>query len=184
MPSAPPAPDPTAEIGNASAGVQPWSAFFDAAEEIPELAWPQNVKLYDRMRHDDQIAALQLAFLLPIFGYRWYIDPNGASDEVVEHVANDFGLPVEGQEPGPQGRRRDRFSFGDYLYHAMLKLPYGFMFFEQVYRYGDRDAKLHIRKLAPRLPGSVMQIQTAPDGGLQFIRQYAPGYNFDPGVPW
>ena len=65
----------------------------------------------------------------------------------------------------------------------MLKVPYGFMFFEQVYRVGA-DGKLHIRKLAPRMPGSISQIQTAPDGGLIYIRQYASDYNFAPMVPY
>jgi hypothetical protein len=26
--------------------------------------------------------------------YRWFIDPNGARDEVVEDVASDFNLPI------------------------------------------------------------------------------------------
>lgn len=164
-------PDPTVELGNANQGIAPWSAFYDSTEEVPELAWPHSVKVYDKMRNDNQIAALLLSFMLPILGYRWYIDPNGASDEVVEQVGSDYGLPIEGQDPGPQGRTRDRFSFHDYLYHSLLKLVYGMMFFEQVYRLGD-DQKLHIRKYAPRMPGSIFQIQVEPDGGLAYIRQY------------
>jgi hypothetical protein len=62
------------------------------------------------MRTDPQIASLLLAFTLPIRHYRWYIAPNGARDEVVEDVANDFNLPIEGQDPKPVSRRRDRFS--------------------------------------------------------------------------
>jgi hypothetical protein len=59
---------------------------------------------------DAQIASLLLAFTLPIRRYHWYIDPNGARDEVVKDVANDFNLPVDGQDPKPMTRRRDRFS--------------------------------------------------------------------------
>src|SRR5664279_1651913 len=166
--------DPTVELGNQNLGIIPWSAYYDTQEEVPELAWPNSPRLYDKMRNDEQISALLLAFLLPIMGYRWYIDPNGARDEVVQHVATDFGLPIKGQEPDSSGRIRDRFSHEDYLRHSMLKVIFGVMFFEQVYRLGD-DQKLHIRKLAPRMPGSIWQIQIHPDGGLNYIRQYPSG---------
>src|SRR5690242_8950676 len=94
--------DPTKEIGNAATGIVPWSPFYQTAEDVAELAWPESVYAYNKMRNDEQIAALLLSFMLPIFGYRWYIDPNGARDEVVQHVASDFGLPIEGQDPEPQ----------------------------------------------------------------------------------
>lgn len=102
------------------------------------------------MRHDEQIAALELSFNLPILGYEWYIDPNGSRDDVVQHVADDFNLPIERQPPRLEGHTRDRFDFGDYVRHCLLKMPYGMMFFEQIYRIGD-DNKAHIRKLAPRM---------------------------------
>src|SRR5215218_2202444 len=51
------------------------------------------------MRTDAQIASLLLAFTLPIRRFGWFIDPNGARDKVVEHVASDLNLPIEGQEP-------------------------------------------------------------------------------------
>lgn len=72
------------------------------------------------MRNDEQIASLLLSFVLPIMGYDWYIKPNGARDETVEHVANDFGLPIEDHKP--KGRMRDRFSHEDYLRQALLKI--------------------------------------------------------------
>src|SRR4051812_17798630 len=121
------APDPKIEVGHSNASIAPWSAFYDATEDVAELRFPTSVKVYDKMRNDDQLSALLLSFTLPIHGYRWYIEPNGARDEVVEHVANDFGLPIEGQDPKSQGRLRDRFSHDDYLRHALLKLVYGFM---------------------------------------------------------
>ncbi len=179
-----PIPDPTLEIGNANSSISPWSSFYDAAEDNPELRFPNSVNVYDQMRNDDQLSALLLAFVLPIFGYRWYIKPNGARDEVVEHIASDFGLPIEGQDDDqPIGRQRDRFSHDDYLRHSMLKLSYGFMMFEQVYRFGEDDEKLHIRKLAPRLPGSITQVQADRDGGLVYIRQFPSGNELDPFDP-
>jgi hypothetical protein len=87
------------EIGHGNTGLVPWSAFSDVSEQVPELAWPTSISTYSTMRTDAQIASLLLAFTLPIRRYHWYIDPNGARDEVVEDVANDFNLPIEGQGP-------------------------------------------------------------------------------------
>ena len=70
--------DPTREIGNAGSGIMPGIAFADDAEEVPALSWSASVRTYDKMRNDPQIAGLLWAFVLPILGYRWHLDPNGA----------------------------------------------------------------------------------------------------------
>jgi hypothetical protein len=163
------------EIGHGRAGLVPWSAFSDVTEPVPELAWPNSITTYSTMRTDAQIASLLLAFTLPIRRYGWYVDPNGARDEVVEQVASDLNLPIEGQEPKPIGRRRDHFSHDRHLFHALLMLTYGFSMFEQVYRYDEGDNRFHLRKLAPRMPGSISEIAVARDGGLEYIRQYPSG---------
>jgi hypothetical protein len=125
------------EIGHGNSGLTPWSAFVDVTETVPELAWPNSINTYSAMRADAQIASLLLAFTLPIRRYRWYMAPNGARDQVVEDVANDFNLPIAGQDPKPVTRRRDRFSHDRHLFHALLMLTWGSMFFEQVYRYDE-----------------------------------------------
>jgi hypothetical protein len=137
------------EIGHGNTGLIPWSAFGDVDEPVPELAFPHSVTTYSRMRTDAQIASLLLAFTLPIRRYRWFIAPNGARDEVVEDVAANLSLPIEGQDDAPIGRRRDRFSHDRHLFHALLNLVYGFMFFESVYRYDEQAKRYRIRKLAP-----------------------------------
>jgi hypothetical protein len=136
------------EIGHGNAGLLPWSAFSDGTEPVPELAWPNSITTYSAMRTDAQIASLLLAFTLPIRRYGWFIDPNGARDAVVELVANDLNLPIEGQEPKPVGRRRDRFSHDRHMFHALLMLVYGHYFCEQVYRFDDATKRSHLRKLA------------------------------------
>ena len=45
-----------------------------------------SVTTYSAMRTDAQVASLLLAFTLPIRRYGWYVDPNGARDEVVQFV--------------------------------------------------------------------------------------------------
>jgi hypothetical protein len=78
---------------------------------------------------------------------------NGARDEVVDHVANDLNVPIEGEEPKPTGRQRDRFSHDRHLFHALLNLTYGFMMFEQVYRYDESDKRFHLPSSHPACPG-------------------------------
>jgi hypothetical protein len=71
-----------------------------AVEETPELVWPLNVQIYDRMRRQDaQVISVIRAVTLPILRTPWRIDPNGARAEVVELVADDLGLPVGGRVP-------------------------------------------------------------------------------------
>jgi hypothetical protein len=77
------APVPEKEIGHGNTGLTPCSAVGDVGEPVPELAFPQSVTTYSRMRADAQIASLPLAFTLPIRRYRWFIAPNGARDEVL-----------------------------------------------------------------------------------------------------
>jgi hypothetical protein len=166
---------PTNELGHGNIGLVPWSAFSDVTEPVAELAWPTSISTYDRMRTDAQIASLLLGFTLPIRRYGWYIKPNGARDEVVESVANNLNLPIEGQDPKPITRRRDRFSHDRHLFHVLLNLAYGHMFFEQVYRFDEQAKRFNLRKPAPRMPGTIAEIQVARDGGLEYIKQYPSG---------
>jgi hypothetical protein len=78
---------PENEIGHGNTCLIPWSALADMTETVSELAWPNSITTYSAMRTDAQIASLLLAFTLPIRRYGWYIDPNGARDQVVEDVA-------------------------------------------------------------------------------------------------
>jgi hypothetical protein len=55
------------------------------------------------------------------------------------------------------------------------------MFFEQVYRYDESRRGFDLRKLAPRMPATISEIQTARDGGLEYIRQYPSGSSIVPG---
>ena len=163
------------EIGQSGNTIVPWSSFFDLTEENPNLAWPNGLQVFDQMRSSDvQIAAMLLAGTLPIRRYRWFIMQEGASDEVTEFVANDIALPIQGKDPVPLPRQRDRFSFDFHLRHALLMIVYGAMFFEQVYRIED-DGKAHLRKLGPRMPRTISEIQVEPDGGLAWIRQFPAG---------
>ncbi|WP_435199557.1 phage portal protein family protein [Janibacter sp. GS2] len=149
-----------------------WDVDLDQHESTPELRWPLNLPIYDAMvRQDAQVASVLRAVTLPIRSTTWRIEPNGAPDHVVEHIALDLGLPIRGREDMAPGRLRERFSWSEHLRHALLMLRYGHMYFEQIYRPGD-DGLYHLRKLGPRMPRSIMKFNVARDGGLSSIEQY------------
>lgn len=153
-----------------------WQVDVSDGETTPELRWPLNLAVYDAMRRQDaQVASVLRAVTLPIRSTTWRIDPNGARDEVVRHVALDLGLPVQGwsEDAMPKGRLRDRFSWSEHLRHALLMLTYGHMAFEQVYRPDEATGLHHLRKLGPRMPRSIAKFNVARDGGLVSIEQHA-----------
>lgn len=163
---------PKKEIGYAQQWAGGYWWMYDG-EVAPELQFPQSMVTFDQMRTQDaQVKSVLQAVTLPVRRTQWRIDPNGARPEVVELVAEDLGLPIAGRnEPPASIRQRDRFSWQQHLYEALLMLPFGFMPFEQIYRL-DEQGRARIRKLGPRLPKTVQTIDVAPDGGLVSITQY------------
>jgi hypothetical protein len=165
---------PTKEIGRAGVAGSAW--WLQAREEsTPELRWPLNVEVYDKMRRSDtQVSSVLRAVTLPVRRTPWRIDPAGARDEVVARVAEDLGLPIVGADASeaPARRSRDRFSWPKHLRMALLSLPLGHMPFEQVYRVdGPLPGQTRLRKLAPRMPRTLSAINVAEDGGLVSIEQ-------------
>lgn len=164
---------PTSEKGYATGNALWWSAPDE--EETPELRWPHNIEVYDRMRRQDaQVISVLRAVTLPIRRTTWRVDPNGARDEVAKLVADDLGLPLVGADGRTVPRTRDRFSWSDHLRLALLTLPFGHSYFEQVYRI-DESGQARLRKLAWRPPKTISKIDVAPDGGLIAIEQLGKG---------
>ncbi|MFH5209262.1 hypothetical protein ACHIPZ_13810 [Antrihabitans sp. NCIMB 15449] len=164
---------PLTEIGYVNGRGTDWQQ-WDEDERVPELQWPQSVHTFSRMlKEDGRVSSVLQAIGLPIRRTVWRIDPNGASDEVVEFVAENLGLPITGVEVTSRPRSRGRFSWAEHLQTALLMLPYGHSYFEQIYRFDD-DGKFRLRKLAPRPQKSIMRIKVALDGGLVSIEQSAP----------
>lgn len=146
----------------------------DTAREFRD--WRTAMPVFNRMRTDEQISAVLLAVTLPIRATTWRVDPAGADIEVARSVGDQLGLPVIGDESRPPTMAgRNRFDFDDHLRMALLSLPFGCMFFEQVYELdGDEfTGRTVLRKLAPRLPWTLTEINVARDGGLVSIEQTA-----------
>lgn len=152
--------------------------WWEITEKVPELRWPLSLIAYSRMpREDARCWSLLSAIGLPIRRTAWRIDPNGAEDRVVAHVASDFGLPILGDNGGdkkPRTRQRDRFSWKSHLRDTLSCLRYGHSVFEQVYRYDETDGLFHLRKLAPRPQFTIRSFAVAEDGGLLWIDQDPP----------
>lgn len=168
---------PTGEIGSITSlsGIPGWGALVDteSAPEPPALLWPQAVQTFSKMRVDPQIDSLCNSVTMPLMRLKWQLNPNGARDEVVSQISTDLGVPIAGSnDPAPRSRRR--FKHSDHLEHAALALWYGHMFFEQVpdtERFDLARDGWRLRKLAPRMPGSIAKIHVAKDGGLAGITQ-------------
>ena len=150
-----------------------------AREEVPELRWPLSVGVFNRMRRaDSQVKSVLGAVRAPIIRTQWSLDGSHCDPEVTRFVASNLGLPIKGADPDEdyttQLRGRDRFSWSQHLRLALLMLPFGHSYFEQVYRF-DEDGMLRLRKLGVRLPHTISKINVASDGGLVSIEQHGIG---------
>lgn len=161
-----------AEVGYQQTQLASWTTLAAQAEETnPDLQWPKSLDIYDRMRREDaQIGSVLRAVTLPIRSADWQIDPSGARDEVVDLVASDLGLQVKGRPPVAPLRTKGHFSWAEHLRLALLELPYGHSFFEQVYR--PEGNRAHLAKLAWRPPRTIASVDVAADGGLIAIKQH------------
>lgn len=181
MADAPPAPRPVRERGYASdAGAAGWWTDL-TLETTPELRWPLSIMVFDRMRRQDaQVSSVLRAVTSPIIRTQWSVDGRGCDPAVTRFVATNLGLPIVDadaeDDTQAQLRGRDRFSWPEHLRLALLMLPFGHSFFEQVYRYDETAGHYQLRKLGPRLPRTISAVNVARDGGLISIEQHgAPG---------
>lgn len=180
-------PSPVREKGYALQDATSWWTDL-TSETTPELRWPLSVGVFDRMRKQDaQVASVLRAVTSPITRTQWRIDGRGVDPEVTSFVASNLGLPIVDADPADdqraQLRGRDRFSWDSHLRLALLVLPFGHMYFEQVYRYDFDTGKYRLRKLGPRLPSSISRVNVARDGGLVSIEQWGTGLSPNTALP-
>lgn len=179
---------PTTELGTATtSGLAPvaggllaassWQVLAAEAEQTPELRWRPfgqgAVRVYDKMRADPQVQGLLWGLTLPIRRYRWFVDPNGADEQVARELAQDLALPLRDEPNSIVGRTKRRFNHDEHLRHALLALTFGHIFFEQVGEIvgSGAAARWRLRKLAPRMPQSIQRIVIDEKGSLAEIWQ-------------
>jgi hypothetical protein len=154
--------------------------YVDPYEETPELQWPLNLRVYDRMRRTDgHTRALLRSIGLPMLSTTWTLAGSRCRQEVVKFVEAELGLV-----PDEEGRRKARdggVSFDPFLRLALLHLVFGFMPFNKWAAAGAPDPGVdpglgpivqHLGGLSPRMPRSVEFIDVNPDGSLIGIRQW------------
>lgn len=144
----------------------------DAYETVPALTYPLSIQTYMKMRRDPQIKAVLDSYTLPLTNATWAINPKGCRDEVVELVADAWGLPIAGDNddsPGPARRRG--VSWDDYLRVALLMLPFGHSPFVQWYDIGGTPLRARLAGLAERLPWTISNIEVDAQGNLAGIQQ-------------
>lgn len=171
------------EIGYQAEGLPTWSGMLAETHETnPELVWPNSINVFDRMRREDpQVTSVLRAVTLPIMRTDWVIDPSGARPEVVDDVSSNLGLSVKGEAPVAPVRSRGRFSWTEHLRLALLELPFGHSFFEQVY--DTSSGRARIAKLAWRPPRTISAVNVAADGGLVSIEQHGTAGKTAPTIP-
>lgn len=148
----------------------------DLFEDVQDMLWPNSVRTLTRMgRIDTRLASLLKAIFLAVRTTTWWIDPNGARDEVVEHVATDLGLPIRGaDETEPTPRSRGRFSWNRHLQGALKYLQFGHQVFERTYTIDDRG-RAHLSRLSPRPSSTIAYWDVAANGDLLSVWQWPVG---------
>lgn len=184
MPALPGA--PTSELGvvnpdatNLPLGIQGlggrvWSSAAQVAEEdLPELRWPDSIRVYQRMSRTAQVSGLQRAVWLAATRRHWALKPrSNVSEQAMLKMSDDLDLPIQGAEDRVERlRTRDRFSWAEFL-RLLLMAPtrYGHYYFEQVGSV-DTDGWWRLSKLAPRPPRTIQQFFVDAQGGLISVEQ-------------
>lgn len=177
---------PTDELGQPGA-VTIGGVLEGGNETAPTLRWPFSVRIFDEMRRTDaQTAAILRAVLLPILRLGYRLAGEDVDPRVTALVETELGLD-RALERGRARRRRQGVTWRDVWYHAHLSVPLGHMPLEQVYEVGEPTADqaergvtgpvAHLRKLGPRMPRTLSQINVARDGGLDGVHQWVVDEN-------
>jgi hypothetical protein len=122
------------------------------------------------MRHDPQITAIHSGYALPILRATWVLDPDGCRDEVVQHVSDDLGIGILGEDSTPGPARRRGVIWQRHLREALHYLTYGHMVFERRYE-PQPDGYMRLVNLGQRPPWTIAHIWVGPDGLVQNVVQ-------------
>lgn len=144
----------------------------DLFETIPALTYPASIQTYAVMRRDPQVKAVLSAYSLPLRAGTWAVNPKGCRDEVVQLVADAWGLPVLGDNEGPGPFRRRGVLWDEHLRLALLMLPFGHSPFAVRYEVGGDPLRARLAELSERLPQTITSIVVdEKTGDLTGIRQ-------------
>lgn len=157
--------------GVAGAFVPGWSIFEAQARtiKVPALRWPRSRDTYEDMARDPQIQGLLNSVYLPIRHMDWYVDPGQSTGTLAEEIAEDLGIPLQGQDAPDDVTGVD---FDDHLRLALLALAGGHQAFQEVgVIEGDGPgAKYRLRQLIQAPQETIHEIWVSDVGDLVSIR--------------
>lgn len=122
-----------------------------------DLRGQSGIEIFDKMRKSDgMVKAIISALSLPIRSAEWSVDckDDNLKDFIKEALFNKMDM-----------------SFDEFVYHALLMLPFGYSVFEKVYKV--ENGKVYWRKFAPRLPKTIWEWHTDENGNLTGLKQFA-----------
>lgn len=143
-------------------------------ENIPAMQHPESVRVYAAMRHEPHLSSILSAYQRAVCSAKYTVDPAGCRDEVVEQVADDFGLPILGyndDEEPQSGARRRRFSWTEHIRTTGMDRTYGHAFFEQAWR--DEGGRWRLDVIQERMPQTIAALTLNADGTLSGVLQGA-----------
>lgn len=158
----------TSEVGVTGTGSMALGGNIVLTEEDynPDLRGQAFYDQVDRMRlSDSQVRAVMSILKLPLLAANWRIEP--ASDEAKDKEIAEW-LEIKFFQ--------NQLRSWDYiLRHMLLSLDFGVMPFEMVWEVEDDDVlkrpMVHLAKLAPRMPRSIMQWNLRENGLMDSIIQ-------------
>lgn len=172
---------PTREVGTVTDQMLPtagtsWTSLMQDDEYVPELQWPTSLASYDRLRADPRIAGILLAFLSGILKRRAVIVRNGAREDVLAAISEDWGIPIEGDpDDKPRPPMEDRFDHPAHMETTLDQiLTYGHYITEMVGEIETSDRKWwRLRDLSPRPAKTISSFNMEPrTGKLKSITQF------------
>lgn len=164
---------PRAPLGSMTDGTY-GSLVQDVYESVPALTYPLSIQTYSKMRRDPQIKAVLKAYTLPLRSATWAINPKGCRDEVVELVADAWGLPIAGNNDGPGPLRRRGVQWDDHLRVALLHLVYGHSPFVKWFDIDGTPLRARLAGLSERLPQTIVDIKV-DDGTGELVGMVQAG---------
>jgi hypothetical protein len=152
-------------------GTENFGGYIRKEDYNPDLDnWQQAVTIYDKMRRGDaQIRSMLQVLKLPLRGATWAaLPPLATGGDPVDQAIADFvneNLFAEG------GTLEDGWDAT--LRHILLQLEFGFAVMELVWDVDD-SGYYRLRRLAPRLPKTIIMWHVDRNGKLLAATQWAP----------
>ncbi len=151
---------PSANSEQGASGTSVFAGLLYENEYNSDLQGDKGLKIYDKMRRSDgQVKAGLLACKLPLLVAHWDMQP-ASRDPIDVEIANAVGDNLFGDMT---------ITWDDFLRQSMLMLDFGHMVFEKVWEL--RGGRYAWKKLAPRLPTSIMEWHLTDDEDLDYIKQ-------------